>query len=542
MPPDASIPAYMSFAVVKYLTPEIILIAVATVIYVAGAMVRARELWSYLGFTGILAAAYALWTSPEATGGLGPVLADDLANYVRWLSLVVGGLMVLMMSRFSFKAAASEMVGTLLMICAGLMLVASSGELVLMFLGLELVTFPTYLLLYLGRDDAHGQESAAKYFYLSILAAALMLYGFSFLYGVAGSTQLADLAKVLGAQRDLLSAADGPMAKSTAQQIAGLGLVFLFAGLGFKLTAVPFHFYAPDVYQGTTHPIAGLLSVAPKIAGVVALLRIVGAAMPEMEPFAWRVVLILAVLTMTLGNVIALWQENLRRMLAYSSIAHAGYLMVGLAAGFAAQGVANSAEPAAIGLDGFGATLLYLAVYALATLGTFAALTYLGGATLGDDAGEPIENVEQLAGLARRRPLAASAIAVFMFSLAGIPPLAGFWGKFSLFTSALAVDGGTEFPGLGNWFIALAVIGMLNAAIAAAYYLRIIATMYFKPLEKEPAGQGGPGASLAMTLCAMAVLVIGIMPGQLMTRSREASAALKFKTPAPVATVAETGR
>ncbi len=531
MPVDA----YMSLAVIKQLAPEIILIAVATLIYVAGAVVRAREGWSYLAFTGILAAAYALWTAPEAHGALGPVLADDLANYIRWLSLAVGGLMVLMMSRLSMQAAAPELVGTLLMICAGLMLVAGSGELVLMFVGLELVTFPTYLLLYLGRKDAQSQESAAKYFYLSILAAALMLYGFSFLYGVAGSTQLADLARVLGSQRELLAAGDGPLAKTTAQQFAGLGLVFLFAGLGFKLTAVPFHFYAPDVYQGTTNPNAALLSVAPKIAGVVALVRIVGAAMPEMEPFAWRVVLILAVLTMTLGNLIALWQDNIRRMLAYSSIAHAGYLMVGLAAGFAAHGVSDGANGTAIGLDGFGATLLYLAVYALATLGTFAALTYLGGATADDDAGLPIDNVEQLAGLARRRPLAASAIAVFMFSLAGIPPLAGFWGKFSLFTSALAVDGGAELPGLGRWFVALAVIGMLNAAIAAAYYLRVIAVMYFKPLEREPAAQGGPGASLAMTLCAMAVLVIGIMPGQLITRSRAASAALQ-SLPSPADT------
>jgi len=523
----------MSMAVVRHLAPEVILIAVATLIYVAGAFVRAREVWSYLAFTGILGAAYALWTSPIGDGALGPVLADDLAGYVRWLTLVVGGLMVLMLSRFSNQAAASEIVGTLLMITAGLMLVASSGELVLMFLGLELVTFPTYLLLYLGRVDARGQESAAKYFYLSILAAALMLYGFSFLYGAAGSTQLADLGRVLGSQREVV--ADGAVTRTTTQQIAGLGLVFLFAGLGFKLTAVPFHFYAPDVYQGTTNPNAGLLSVAPKIAGVVALLRIVAAAMPEMEPIAWRVVLIMSVLTMTVGNVIALWQDNIRRMLAYSSIAHAGYLMVGLAAGFAAQGVGG--EAAADGLNGFGATLLYLAVYALATLGTFAALTYLGGPSA-DDADGTIDHVEQLAGLARRRPLTASAIAVFMFSLAGIPPLAGFWGKFALFTSALSIDGGEAYPGLGNWFIALAVIGVLNAAVAAAYYLRIIAVMYFKPLEKEPSAEGGPGASLAMTLCAMAVLVIGIMPGQLITRSRAASASLESESPSPVAAAA----
>jgi len=534
MPPDP----YLSIAVVKQLAPEAILIAVATLIYVAGSMFRARELWSYLAFTGILGAAYSLWTLPEARGQLGPVHADELANYVRWLALCVGGLMVMMNSRLAMRGATSELAGTLLLICAGMMLVAGSGELVLMFLGLELVTFPTYLLLYLGRADAQSQESAAKYFYLSIFAAALMLYGFSFLYGIAGTTQLADLGKVLSAQ-----AGDGAIAKSTAQQLAGLALVFLFAGLGFKMTAVPFHFYAPDVYQGTTNPNAGLLSVAPKIAGVVALVRIVGASMPEMEPFAWRVVLILSVLTMTLGNVIALWQDNLRRMLAYSSIAHAGYLLVGLSAGFAANGVAGGGSAAIAGLDGFGAALLYLAIYTLGTLGTFAALTYLGGSSAHGDAGATIDNVDQLAGLARRRPLAASAIAVFMFSLAGIPPLAGFWGKLSLFGSALAVDGGEAIPSLGTWFVALAVIGMLNAAIAAAYYLRIIAVMYFKAPESEPAAQGGPGASLAMTLCALGVLVIGIMPGHLIGRAKDASAALRsIETPPAATAVADSAR
>jgi NADH-quinone oxidoreductase subunit N len=214
MPPEP----YMSLAVVKHLAPETILVAVATLIYVLGSMVRSRELWSYLAFTGILAAAYALWTSSTPTGELGPIVADELSHYVRWLSLAVGALMVLMNSRLSLQGATAEVVGTMLLVCAGLMLVAGSGELVLMFLGLELITFPTYLLLYLGRKDAQSQESATKYFYLSILAAALMLYGFSFLYGIAGSTQLSALAKVLASQAP---AGEGLLAKTTAQQLAG---------------------------------------------------------------------------------------------------------------------------------------------------------------------------------------------------------------------------------------------------------------------------------------------------------------------------------
>ena len=214
-----------------------------------------------------------------------------------------------------------------------------------------------------------------------------------------------------------------------------IGLVFVVAGLGFKMTAVPFHFYAPDVYQGTTNINAGLLSVAPKIAGVVALVRLVGASLPAGSSVGWQLVLVLAMMTMTLGNVCALWQKNIRRLMAFSSIAHAGYMLIGFAVSLA---VASS--------GGVGAMFFYLSVYVFATLGTFSALAYLSS-----DAHE-VSDVSELAGLGRSHPWVAGLLAICLFSLAGIPPLAGFWGKLALFSGAVRVAMSGN-GALSMWFL-----------------------------------------------------------------------------------------
>ena len=274
-------------------------------------------------------------------------------------------------------------------------------------------------------------------------------------------------------------------------------MVLVVAGLCFRVTAVPFHFYAPDVYQGTIQANAALLSVLPKAAGLLALVRLIVLGMPEMGPLAWKIFLVLSVLTMTLGNVLALWQENVRRLLAYSSIANAGYMLIGLAVGLA-PGTAGGFW------DGIGATFFYLCVYAAATLGTFAVLAYLGRQR------QQIETVEELAGLGRTHPAMAAALAVCMFSLAGLPPAAGLWGKLMLFGSALNVEAGSGGP-LRPWFIGLAVIGVLNAAVAAYYYLRIVSLMYFREPLAAPRAEGGPGACLAALLCSLAVLVVGLL-------------------------------
>ena len=271
----------------------------------------------------------------------------------------------------------SEYVGSLLLTIAGLMLVSLADELVLLFVALELISIPTYILLYLGRRDAASQEAAAKYFFLSVLASAILLYGFSFLYGTAGSTDLTAVRAALDGAK--------PLSEGFAV-FAKLAMALIFAGLCFKIAAVPFHFYAPDVYQGTTHPNAALLSVVPKAAGLVVMVRILVVAMPSLSPQAWQIVLAVAALSMTFGNVMALWQDDLRRLLAYSSIAQAGYMLLGLAAALAAGRAATA-------WHGVAAVAFYLVVYAVATIGAFATFQHLGRSD------RSLDGVDELAGL-----------------------------------------------------------------------------------------------------------------------------------------------
>ena len=407
------------------LSAEIVLLLTAVSIYLAGAFFSAPRLWSWLAGGGLALAAVALWRFGGAADPGGPIAADPLALYGRWLALAAGAVLLLLNGRPLAQGGGAEYLGTLLLAIAGLMLSAGADDLVLLFVSLELISIPTYILLYLGRRDAAGQEASAKYFFLSVLASAMLLYGFSFLYGTAGSTQLSAIRQAMGSPA-ATGAAFGPLVK--------VALVLIFAGLSFRVTAVPFHFYAPDVYQGTSHPNAALLSVLPKAAGLLALVRLVLVAMPGAESYAWRIALVLAVLTMTVGNAMALWQDHLRRLLAYSSIANAGFMLIGLAVGLATATTATTATTMATATvsaagvcDGIAAMLFYLAVYAAATLGTFAALIYLGRE------GQQVEAVEELAGLGRTRPVVAGTIALFMFSLAGLPPLAGLWGKLLLF-------------------------------------------------------------------------------------------------------------
>jgi NADH-quinone oxidoreductase subunit N len=234
------------------------------------------------------------------------------------------------------------------------------------------------------------------------------------------------------------------------------------------------------------------------------------AMLNELSRVACHLALALSLVTMTLGNLVALWQQNLRRLLAYSSIAHAGYMLIGLAVAFAV----NGGDAGSVAVDGIGATLFYLFVYALATLGSFAVLTYLG------DADRQVENVDDLAGLGRSHPWVAGALSVFMFSLTGLPPFAGFWGKFALLTGALGVRTQGE---MSPWFIGLAVAAVINAAISAGYYLRVVAAMYFRPALSVPGAQGGSGPAWAAALCTALVIGVGANPGSLLKAANLAS-------------------
>ncbi len=489
----------MTTATIYFLLPEIVLIAAATFIYIAGVFFRTQKAWSWLALVGIAFAMVCLGGQNDKTGG-GVLLSDGFTFYIRWLILALGLLFVLLNFRPLADGGTPEAVGSLLLVIAGGMLVVSADDLILLFVALELISIPTYILLYLGPGGVGCRESAAKYFFLSVLASAILLYGFSFVYGTAGTMKLEGIHNALTSLQNM---------PQGFANLAKLALLLTFAGLCFRLTAVPFHFYAPDVYQGTSNSNAALLSVIPKAAGLAVLARLVWAAMPALGLLAWQITMAVAILTMFLGNTMALWQDNPRRMMAYSSIAHAGYLLIGLSAALAV-----GAGPMG-SWDGIAAISFYLCVYAAATIGTFALLEYLG------EPGKRVENIDELAGMSRTRPILAAMMSIFMFSLTGIPPLAGFWGKLQIFGSALNVD---AQPG-GNvriWFVILAVLGVLNAAISAGYYLRIVGVIYFRPPSSEHRTGGGWGALTAAMICALATLIIGLWPGPLAKISDQA--------------------
>ncbi len=492
---------------IRQLWPEVVLVAAATSIFVGGAFTRSRAWWAMMALVAYLAAGAALaaqgppWAL-EVAGFTGPVTHDPMSLGLRWLGLVMGLVFTLTAARQAEPELAGEFFGCLMLVAVGVMIAASANELVLLFVGLELISIPTYVLLFLGRKGRASGEATMKYFFLSLLSSALLLYGLSFLYGLGKTTLIAGTPQVPGIREAL--ATKQALDATPLAPLAALTLALVAAGLGFKLAAAPLQFYAPDVYQGTTNANAGLLAVAPKIAGVAAFIRLVIVAMPAAAELAWQLVLVMAVITMTIGNVCALWQRNIRRLLAYSSIAHGGYLLIGLAAAAAA----TSASDATL-RGGTMAMLFYVLVYALATMGAFAALAYLGSAR------RELNDVDELAGLARSQPLVAGALAIFMFSLAGLPPLAGFWGKLNLFGAAIQLATSPLAKGLPLWFTVLAVVGALNAAIAAAYYLRVVAVMFFQPAAVPVAAAGGPTARLAAVLCALLVVGVGAFPGRL---------------------------
>jgi NADH-quinone oxidoreductase subunit N len=490
----------MTEAVVRLLLPEIVLTIAAVAIYLVGTVPNLRGSCRWMGGAALAIAASALWLQQVQPASAEGLYSDALAYNGRWLAMGFGAILLLLASRTG-SSGASEYTGSLLLTIVGLMLVVATGDLVLLFVALELISIPTYVLLYLGRRDVQSQESTIKYFFLSVLSSAILLYGFSFLYGVAGSPNFSAIRE----------AAEVSPGGSTLLKLA---VAMVFGGLCFKVAAVPFHFYAPDVYQGTSYPNAALLSVVPKAAGLAAMVRLLTAAMPGLEPYGWLAVLLVSVLTMTLGNTLALWQVDMRRLLAYSSIAHAGYMLIGLAIALAAG---NPVGPLG-GVAGLG---LYLATYAPATVGAFALLEYLGGPD------RRVDKVEELAGLVHTRPLPAAALAICLFSLAGVPVLAGFWAKLWLFAGALNVDGSAGgHSELRWWFTGLAIAGALNAAVAAAYYLRVVAVMYFRPSVAKLPCEGGRGAWCAALACTLLVVVIGLYPGPLMRYAQDAGIAI----------------
>ena len=504
---------------VSLIAPDAVLLAAVCLIFFAApflvnergeAPVGLRHRWGLLSLLTLLIAGCVWWQSPPVTRTLGPFVLDELTWYIRGLTLTFGAILVLLHWNQADDARSAESHACLLAILAGVNLIAASNDLVGLFVALELVSIPTYLFLLLPRRDAPAQEATLKYFLLSIFSSAIVLFGMSYLYGATGTTNLSGIHAAFSAARDTIVEGVKPN-HDVANPLVAVATVMLIAGLGFRLTAVPFHFYAPDVFQGAPTSAAAMLSFVPKVAGFVALLRLMipatGAEQAinpwTMTPAATPLLWWLAVATMFVGNLMALMQTDIRRLLAYSSVSHAGYMMVGLIVGMEheIQRAAPNANPHSV--SGIGAMLFYLAVYGAMTLGTFAVLI---AAARSD---KRIETFDDLSGLSRTRPALALVLAIFLFSLAGLPPTAGFLGKLNLFFAAW-VQGYES----SKW---LAVILAINAAIGAWFYLKIIGVMFLRePINRSQQETIIETPSLiAAGLCLVGTLGLFFLPGWL---------------------------
>lgn len=494
------------------LLPQIVLAIAACALFLAGTTRLPRRFFGPATLAALLTAAAALSHVAgltSARGGLPVVFNTPLSLGFQGLCLFLGSMFVMFAHASQAESeTAGEFYGLLLVVLCGMLLVAVAQDLLLLFLSLELISIPTYVLLYLARRNTNSQEAAIKYFLLSVLSGAILLYGFALLYGLTGTTNLPLMRSILAMNYPLGS--DG-MPSGHSSLLGVIALLLIFSGLAYKLAAVPFHFYAPDVYQGTTAFNAGLLSIAPKAAGVIALIRIGSETVVGYEHVGAHITLILAAISMALGNCLAVVQTNVRRMLAYSGVAHAGYMLIGLSVGHwdawhpTTQGAGFLSQLP----GGIQATLLYLVTYCIPTAGLFGVLVYLTRRS-----GREIEHVDDLAGLGRTQPIMAAAAALFLFSLAGIPPLPGFWGKMSVIASCLGVHSG-DGSGLTRTdpvYIGLAVLAMLTAAIGAVAYLRIIAMMYFSEPISVPQPAGGSGTWAAVIWSAVLAVALGLWP------------------------------
>ncbi len=447
--------------------PELVLLLTAILILVVDTFLGDKRWLTWVGLVGVLVAggvSYRLAQMP-AQEFQGMVISDGYTTFFRLIILTVTalGLLVAMNWLDAHGTQQGEYNGLLLLSAIGMMLMASATHLLMVFVALELLSLSLYILAGFERERATSAEASLKYLLLGAFSSAIFLYGMALMYAATGALDFAGIAQ---------GASFSPLF------LAAAGL--LIVGLGFKVAAVPFHMWTPDVYQGAPTPITAFMSVGAKAAGFAAFLRLFVGAM-GVEKSAWVPVLAaLAVLTMTVGNLAALRQVSLKRMLAYSSIAHAGYILVGLTA-------ANS--------TGVAAVLFYLFAYAFMNIGAFAVVIAL------EKQGEGDVIISQVRGLARSHPLLAAAMAVFMFSLTGIPPFAGFFGKLYLFQAAVQAN--------MAW---LAIVGVLNSAISAYYYLNVIVQMYMAKDEEAPVLSWRPVLGLVAAIGALFVLGIGLYP------------------------------
>jgi NADH-quinone oxidoreductase subunit N len=408
----------------------------------AGDRISRLATWMAVGFLAVAAVTLPGISNEGGVGFDGLYIADSFAAFSKIVIYVAAAASLLAaLGWFSREGVfRAEYPVLVLLSCVGMDMMVSAGDLLTLYVGLELQSLAAYVLASFQRRDSRSAEAGLKYFVLGALASGILLYGISLLYGFTGSTLFGEINQAL--TRDGISTGEL------------FGIVFVLAGIAFKIAAVPFHMWTPDVYEGAPTPVTAFFASAQKVAAICLLVRV---AIEAMGPatFEWRQIVIFAALASTvLGGVAAIGQKNVKRLLAYSSINNVGFALIGLAAGTR---------------DGVASVLFYMAVYVAMTLGAFLCVMKMRDAD-----GRPVETIASLSGLSRTRPGLAAALAMFMFSLAGIPPLFGFWPKFLVFDAAVKAD--------LTW---LAAVGIATSVIGAFYYLKIIKTMYFD--EPAPA-------------------------------------------------------
>lgn len=457
--------------------PETVLSVVGMALLLVNVLVKSEEK-AYLGYLSLAGLVGALFTIPwgQKIGGFGDmVLQDNFSSFFTVIFILCAAMTILISDGYFKKEGCNhgELYPLILFATVGMMFMAKATDLMTVFLGLEVLSVALYVLAGFNRDSIKSNEAGLKYFLLGCFSTGFLLYGMALTYGATGTTKIAKIA--LAAQNGAIS----------GNLMFLVGMLLMATGFSFKIAAAPFHMWTPDVYEGAPTPITAFMSAGPKAAGFAAFLRVFIVALPTLTVQWSDLLWILAVLTMTTGNIIALSQDNIKRMLAYSSIAHAGYALVGFTAHNA---------------SGVSGILFYLLSYTFMNIGAFAIITIIG------KKGEQNNNVQDYAGFGTRHPVLAMCLAIFLFSLAGIPPTAGFIGKFYLFAGAVQ-----------EGYVWLAIIGVLNSAASVYYYLRVMVYMYMKTPEEDFSWvKLTPAVMLCIVIAVAGVLIPGIIPNSVL--------------------------
>lgn len=478
--------------------PEIVIALFAMIVLMIQAFDkrRGKNYFGYVSLFGVVAAFTFVFLKPSpfdfksveyAFNGMWVV--DNYCRFFKLIFLVGTGLTILISIRYVENEGVQhgEYFALILFATLGMMIMASGTELMTLFLGLELMSISLYALAGYTRTRMISNEAALKYFLLGSFATGFLLYGMALLYGTTGTTSLHGISVFL-AKNHLKS------------PIPLIGMALLVIGFGFKIAAVPFHMWAPDVYQGAPAPVTAFMSAGPKAAAFAAFVRVFTDALPGLHTEWTSLIWVLAVLTMTVGNVIALVQDNIKRMLAYSSIAHAGYVLVAFLAA---------------GELGISSILYYMLAYTFMNIGAFAVITVMS------ERDEEKVDIADYNGLGYTHPIAAIAMSLFLFSLAGIPPTAGFMGKFYIFSAAIK-----------QGYLWLAIIGVINSVISVYYYLRVTVAMYMKTPDAAPAETAvssrifSPACIVAIVIAACGVLRMGLFPSEYIDIARQSFLAL----------------